>query len=554
MLEGAKHPGCRGIGGTAVNTFVGLMVVLSAGGCAPAEPSEQQYDQQVARSADGMVSSASALATEIGARIMADGGNAVDAAVATKFAINVALPSMASIGGRTQMVIHTAEGELVGIDGGTEVPSNFHPDGPQGYRTVGIPGTVSALYRAQQEYGALAWEEVVTPAARLAQEGFPMPADEAERHADVADRLERYHGTRQYYLKKDGSPYEAGEHFSHPTLARTLRLIAEGGKDAFYRGPIAEKIEEDMEASDGFLNRQELEGYEARKVEVHRGTYRGLDVYGTYRPASGTEIINILQILEQFDLSENVGSPAWVSIVGQAIRLGRAHRREEPDELVSMDFARALAEEIELPGPAPVPAETEASLTTGAGDGRVGENTTHVSTADRAGNAVAMTSSIGPSMGSRVASPDLGFLYAQTMHYVGTTPGSRPTTSMAPVIVTDEEGSPVYLLGGAGAARIISAIILSASRAMDEGLPLDEAVFAKRFHSLSDHAIRFEEHEDASWPDSIKDAVEALGFEVDTNERPDYFGRVHGIYFDAENDEFVGVADPRRAGTAAGPG
>lgn len=547
----------------AIRIRVGLWVAVLASlvaGCdtgtvAPAHPA---YDAaQIARAQHGMVVSGSPLATGVGVRVLEQGGNAVDAAVATAFALAVVEPSMSGLGGRTQILIRTAAGEFVGTDGTTEVPAAAPPDfddpDAYGYRTIGVPGTVAALTTAHAEYGTTPLARLVAPAIELAERGIRMPAAEAERLAGVANRLGEFEGSRRYFLKADGSPYAAGDRFIQRDLGRVLRAIADSGARVFYHGWIADSIAADMARGGGYVRVADLAHYEARPAIVVRGSYRGYDLVGTYLPASGATTIEALHILERFDLAGRGGGVEWVALVGQALLLAfedRTARLGPPAQhaatLVSKEWAARRAAAVRDPAgiaavatwapwrPAPEPAHT-----------------THLSVADRNGGLVALTQSVGPTMGSKVAAPGLGFVYAATMGYLGRlAPGARPFSSQSPMIAM-RGGDPAYVLGAAGARRIISAVVEVTSRLVDERLPLADAMAAPRFHPTP-QLFYMEGRPGTSWTADDLGRLEAFGVRVEPHASAAYFARIHGIAFDPVAREYVGVADSRWGGTAAG--
>jgi len=520
---------------------------------------------QIATSSEGMVVSAEPLATEVGVQVLEAGGNAVDAAVATAFALAVVEPSMSGIGGRTQMVIRTPAGEFSAIDGGTEVPAHYRPEasgeaGTVGYATIGIPGTVAALANALDRFGTMPWAEVMAPAIALAEGGYPLPAAEARRMGESAETFIEFEATRRIFLKPDGSRYQAGDWFVQPDLAETLRTIAEGGAEAFYRGEIAQRIADDMESNGAHLTLDDLNTYRAEPSKVVRGSYRGYEIVGSYLPASGVTSIQILQIMDRFDLSAIGGTPAWAAIVGQALRIGFEDRSADfgPPEvkarlLTSPEWAQRRALEVRVPG-ADGSERAGFGVMAHAGLQEVLESdfTTHLSVADRDGGMVALTQSLGSSFGSHVVTPGLGFVYASTLNYTQVLPGSprpRPMTSQSPLLVM-RDGEPVLVLGAAGGRRIISAIVSVVSRALDEHLPFLEAMNAPRVHALGAGRLELEGREGNAWTDDAFAELSDLGIEV---ERGAGIARIHGIHFDRETRRFTGIADARGGGSAAGP-
>ena len=511
---------------------------------------------QVAESPRGMVASASKLATEVGATVLAQGGNAVDAAAATAFTLAVTEPTMSGLGGRTSIVIRTAGGEAYGIDGLNQVPHSFRDGAPPGYGNAAIPGVPAALAHAVEKYGSWPLARIMAPAIRLAEEGFPLTPLEASRFANAADELRSFEGSRRNFLKPDGSAYAPGERFIQRELARTLRGIAEGGSRAFYQGWIADSIHSDMVRHGGFITRDELARYEALPAILVRGSYRGHDIVSNYDPAAGHVVIEALHIMEHFDLGK-LPATEYASIVGQAMQLalsdrsrGTGSREDAARMLTSRSHAAERAKEVAVPGPAarvPAGGVNDEPEPWWLGPDR--DNTTHLSVVDANRMAVSLTQSLGPAMGTRLASPGLGFLYATRL---GSVPGSRPGSTISPTIVTDPAGRLLYVLGGAGDSRIISAVIQTLSRAIDQQLPLDRAVAALRVHPMGATTLRVERDPSRAWTDADIERLKTLGFTVETSPSS-YYGRVHAVVVDQETNRLTGVAEPRGVGGAAGP-
>lgn len=572
---------------------------------------------QVARSSLGMVVAAQPLATAAGVEMLERGGNAADAAVAAAFAVSVVEPSMNSIGGRTQILVRTPEGSFHGIDATTQAPDTYDPDtAPQagyGYPTVGVPGAVAGLTRLLAEHGTLPLATVMAPAIQYASEGFTLLPGEAARQASTAEQLRESEGASLYYLKPDGSSYGAGDHLVQNDLAMVLRRIASGGADAFYRGEIADAIAADIVGAGGHVTTASLSSYRAEDVRVVRGSYRGHELAGTFTPAAGAMTIGILQIIENFDMAE-ADEVTWAAVVGQALALGfeaaRTHRGPDAWQLLtSREWAREQAERVRLPvaaaamgrEPAAMPwhgrepsaapwlplehaqphvraggvgtpawrAADRAMVLSGArgtatylpGPDDEG-HTTHLSTADASGMAVSLTQTIGPAMGSKIVTPGLGFLYAATLGgYLGRLePGERARSNIAPLMVL-EDGEPMLVLGAAGGARIVSAVVQAVCRVVDQGLSLPEALAAARLHPMQGSltspgagtGFQMETSPDIGWSPETIGGLRELGFAVQEVPRAGAFGRIHGLSHDAATSTWTGAADPDWEGSAASP-
>ncbi|MFH1763477.1 MAG: gamma-glutamyltransferase, partial [Gemmatimonadota bacterium] len=265
------------------------------------------FQLQVDYSRHGMVSAAQPLATWAGVQILEAGGNAADAAVAAAFAITVVEPTMDTIGGRTQILVRLPDGQIRGIDATTQAPATYDPEtAPQaayGYAVIGVPGAVAGLVRLQAEFGSLPPETVMQTAIRYAREGFPVNSIVAGQFASAAGDASEFEGTKQYYLKPDGSPFAEGEILVNEDLARTLTTISKREGEDFYRGEIARKMAEDIRANGGAVTMESLNDYRAEDALIVRGSYRGYELVGSYIPSAGALAIEALQILENFDLS-----------------------------------------------------------------------------------------------------------------------------------------------------------------------------------------------------------------------------------------------------------
>jgi gamma-glutamyltranspeptidase/glutathione hydrolase len=567
----------------------------------------------------GMVVSGNPFASRAGVEMLEAGGNAVDAAVATAFALAVVEPSQSGLGGRTQALVRLPDGGFHGIDGTTQVPLGYDaakaPSVERGYSTVAIPGTVKALTRLLAEHGTLPLERVLVPAIRFAEGGFPITEGEARRIASVAEELREFEWAARYFLKADGSPYQGGDILVQTDLAEVLKTLAREGPDAFYAGDLARRMVEDFQTNGGFLTLEDLAQYEAEDAVLARGSYRDREVVGTYLPASGATVIEILQILENLPLGQ-MPEADRAGALSQALLLGFDDREETqfrpPPEVVarltSKEWAAELARKIRMPegslevtegakdpGPTPGsgdPASAEgggpvARPATGPGAETGGQeagareatgagaepqrwhapsapeewpHTTHLSVADKEGVVVAMTQSLGPTLGSWVVTPGLGFVYAATTggYLADTPPGGRPWSSQAPLIVL-EEGVPRYVLGGAGARRIVSALVSVVSRLIDDGMGLSEAMAAPRLHP-SGVVVTVETVERPGVdPEAVEAALEHLGFEVETRPFGSWFALLNAVELrwrgGGVEARFRGVADPRWAwGGAAVPG
>lgn len=570
-----------------------------AAACAAPMPQEMADAPQVAASVQGVVSAAQPLAAEAGARMLRAGGNAADAAVAAAFAVSVVEPSMNSIGGRTQILVRAPNGEFAGIDATTQAPATYDPEtAPQasyGYATVGVPGAVAGLVRLLEEHGTMPLAEVMAPAIYLAEHGFRLLPGEAARHAAGAAQLNEFPGSRAHFLDSAGQAHPPGSLFVQPDLAATLRTVAAGGAEAFYEGEIAQAIASDVTGAGGAVTTGALADYRAEASRIVRGSYRGHELVGTDLPASGAITIGVLHVLERFDMAA-LEEPEWAALVATAV--GQVFARARADgvgEATRKAWAAEIAAGIDLPGveaapraaasgsaappgrwapvrgtPAAVaePARTGIVLADAAqararatlppaglplGWASANAHTTHLSVGDSAGMYVSLTQTIGPNLGSKVATPGLGFLYAATLGgYLGRMePGERASSSISPLMVL-RDGEPVLVLGAAGGSRIVSAVAQAVLRVVDHGMTLAEALAAARVHPVSG-GLAMETSPTIGWSEADVATVESWGLEVQAIPRAGAFGRVHGIQIDPATGEMTGVADPDWEGAAVVP-
>lgn len=514
---------------------------------------------QIAESTQGVVSAAQPLATLAGQEMYEKGGNAVDAAVASGFALSVVEPSMSGVGGRFQAIIRLPNGEVRGIDASTEAPMSYDTTGLRdirhGYRVIGIPGVVAGLTKLHREHGSLPLKTVMAPAIRYAKKGFPILKGEALRHAAAIDLLKKYEGSRQYFLK-EGKTYAEGELLVQKDVAKVLERIAKNGRDGFYKGETAEMIVADFKNHGGILTMEDLANYEAKDSKVVNGSYRGHDVHALWLPSFGAITIEMLQIMEHFPMDKLEGTD-WIEVVNAAMKMAYEDRRKQNGSnqdsiskvLTSKAYAKAQAEKIMN--------ATDGDM--GFMDSEVPESwnadlghTTHLSTADENGWVVSVTQSLGPNMGSKVASPGLGFLYAVTLGpYLRIYhPGERARSHISPTLIS-KDGQPYLGLGGAGGSRIITAIVQVSSRLIDNGYDLKQSLAAPRIHN-DGPKIYVETHEGGGWDKTIVEALKKKGYEIEAIDKTGRFGRVHAVLYDAKKKEWIGGADPDWEGAAAG--
>lgn len=525
----------------------------------------------------GMVVSVSAPASEVGGAILEKGGNAVDAAVATAFALAVAYPAAGNIGGGGFMVVYLGgKAEPVAIEYRETAPTAATRtmfsagDSLYGHKVVGVPGTVRGLALAHQRFGKLPWRDVVGPALRLAEEGFVLDDTLASSLNAIVRGSDRFPELRRV-LGKDGGTgsWEAGDRFVQTDLAATLRLIAEDGPDAFYRGTIADKIAAEMKAGGGLMTKEDLAGYHANvRAPVH-GTYRGYDVYGPPPPSSGgTCLVEMLNILENFNLrKQGRWSAQTLHVMTEAMRraycdrarfLGDADFVQVPAFLTSKGYARKLADGIDRRHATP-----SGDLARDIPLSREGDSTTHFSVIDRDGMAVANTFTLERSYGSRVVVRGAGFLLNDEMMdfnwlpgvttrggRIGTEanlvgPGKRMLSSQTPTVVA-RHGKVLLVTGSPGSRTIINTVLCLLVNVIDFDMDVRTAVDAPRLHHpWFPDVVRFEGT--AEYPAAIEQ-LRKMGHKVGGTRQ----GDAHSIWVDPKTGTYYGAADHRISGKAVG--
>ena len=483
----------------------------------------------------GMVITQSDIASQVGFQVIKNGGNAIDAAVATALAMAVTHPTAGNIGGGGFIVYRPATGEPMSFDFREVGPARSSPemwlkDGKYDFDThhnshlsVGVPGTVAGLHMAWKEQGSKPWKELVQPAIALARDGFEVSHGLARSLAGQLDDFKKYPASLAQF-SKNGKPYEAGDTLKQPDLAKTLTRIADQGPAGFYEGETAALIEKEMKANGGLITMGDLKAYQAKKRGVVKGTYRGYDIIGMPPPSSGgMAVVQMLNVLEGFDLKANgYGSAKNIHLTAEAMRRAFADRARylgDPDfekdiplpMLISKDYAATLRKTIN---------PEKASKSTPASFEFTYESpeTTHISIVDAKRNAVALTYTLEYGYGSRIVVPGAGFLLNNEMGdfngqpgltdergMIGTPanlarPGKRMLSSMAPTIIA-KDGQLFMVTGTPGGRTIINTVLTTILNVIDYGMNAQEAVDAGRMHH--------------QWlPDRL--SVERFGFSADT--------------------------------------
>jgi gamma-glutamyltranspeptidase/glutathione hydrolase len=546
---------------------------------APASPPADRHAPFNFEATNGMVVAAHPLAAEAGRDMLKRGGNAVDAAVATAFALNAAEPFASGIGGGGFMVIYLAKEKKVTVINYREkapasaTPSMFAGKGEttEEWRlekgtAVGVPGMLAGWNMALAKYGTKSLADCAARAIEIAERGFAVSATFSTINKDEYERILKNAGETTVYLNQ-GIPYEPGETFRNPDLARTLRLIGEKGIGEFYKGTIARKIVEAVQAKGGGMTLEDLASYDAKEVAPLKGTYKDCTIYTLPPPASGgMHVLQLLQILESWPLkSWGPNSAVYIHHLSEAMRyLFADHDRYfgDPDfvkipmsELLSREYARAVAAKIK-------PDKTAASYpyaTFDAAENRTG-NTTHLGVVDKDGNAVALTQSINDFFATAIVPDRTGFLLNNHMRDFDIDPkspnapgpGRRPVSNMGPMIVF-KGGSPFLILGSPGGTRIFPSLAQILANILDFGMDLDTAIEAPRFFSYSTDGKPRPISVESRIPAGIQKALEALGHKIQIKEDYDkYFGGAQALMILRNPRKILGGADSRRDGVGAG--
>ncbi|MEJ2604549.1 MAG: gamma-glutamyltransferase [Gammaproteobacteria bacterium] len=572
----------------SISVLVALAIIAAAPSPADARESAGEpiirYDaiHHPVVDALGMVATQNALATAVGARILAEGGNAVDAAVAVGFALAVVLPRAGNLGGGGFMMVHMAgEERTIAIDYREMAPAAagrdifLDADGSvdkdasrYSHRASGVPGTVAGLHHALARYGTMPWAAVIAPAVELAREGFVVSHDMNWSLERSRQRLILNPATAHAYYKPDGTTWQPGEHFRQPDLAASLELIAGEGPEAFYQGEIAQKIAREMEANGGLITIEDLAGYRVVERAPVTGEYRGYRIALMPPPSSGgVHIVQMLNVLEEFPVAQmGYGSADALHLLAEVMRRAYADRSKhlgDPDFydvpvdwLTGDAYAKRLAAQIDM---------TEATPSTEIRPGTVpapeSPDTTHYSVMDAEGNVVANTYTLNFSYGSGVTIPGTGILMNNEMDDFSAKPGvpnafgllggeanavgagKRPLSSMTPALLF-RDGVPVLATGTPGGSRIITTVLQQLVNIIDHGMGIADATHAPRIHhQWMPDVLGIEP---GFSPDTLA-LLRARGHEL--AEARWSMGSLQSVLY--RDGYFYGVSDPRRPDAAS---
>ena len=521
------------------------------------------------------------LATDAAVNAIRHGGNAVDAAVAAGLTLGVVDGHNSGIGGGCFLVIRAADGTITCIDGREMAPSKAsrdmyvihgkldHEASKTGALASGIPGALRAYDLALKKHGKLKLADLLLPAAEIAEKGFLIDAVYARKIDGMASQLKLFPATAAVFFKADGTPLKQGDLLVQKDLAKTYRAIAGHGIEWFYEGEYAQKTEVWMKANGGITTAADFAAYKAVEREPVRANYRGYDIVAMPPPSSGgVHVAEILNILEHFPI-RHFRASSRVHVITEAMKLAfadRAYWLGDPDfakvprGLVDPEYAKKLAEKIDLDHATPVPAHGMPPHWEGD---IFGKHTTHLSTADAEGNWVALNQTINTAFGSKVIIPGTGVLLNDEMDdfavqpgvpnafkLIGAeansiAPGKRPLSSMSPTLVF-KNGQPILTVGAAGGPTIITQTLLLISNVIDQGMEPSEALKQPRFHQQwTPDELKIETTFDAE----TLQRVEAFGHKL---ERSSGFGACQCVMWDAQRKLLVPAHDPRVPGKADG--
>ncbi len=545
-----------------------------------------------------IVASVHELASRAGVEMLRSGGNAVDAAVATGFALAVVHPQAGNLGGGGFLLLRNATGETRFIDfrekapaaatanmyldaHGNVIPESSKDSSVVGYKSIGVPGTVAGLVYAEKQYGKLSIEKVMAPAIKFARDGFPLAYEDTQDLKDD-EYLAQFPESKRIFLR-DGNYYQPGELFKQPELARTLERIAKD-PDEFYHGAMARELAAAIHKGGGLVTAEDLAAYEVKEREPIRGSYRGYDIISAPPPSSGgVALVEILNILEGYDLAKSGNRSAdAIHLEAEAFRRAfydRADFMGDPDftkvpvaQLIDKKYAAAWRDSIDpnraslstdLKRPSFSELERVAQSRSRPLAIREPENTTHYSVVDAKGNAVSVTTTLNDDFGSRVTAEGMGFLLNDKMddfavkqgvpniygliqgpaNAIG--PGKRPLSAMTPTIVV-KDGKLFLVLGSPGGPTIITTVANILIGVVDFSLDIEEAVNAPRFHHqwLPDQILV----EDRLSPDTMN-LLRSKGHKLNVEH---FWGDGECIMIDPKTGERLGASDGRNNGKAVG--
>jgi len=541
------------------------------------------------RARHGMVASTNEVASRVGVDIMKRGGNAVDAAIAVAFALQVTHPAAGNLGGGGFMMIRLKDGRTTAIDYREMAPAASHRDvyldkngnliegeggSLVGYRAAGVPGTVRGMELALKKYGSgkLSWAQLVEPARRLAGAGFTVTYELARSLYNERKYLSQYAETKRIYLK-GGQFYKEGELFRQPELAATFARLQRFGPNEFYEGETARLIVADMKRNNGLMTMDDLHGYVAKERAPVRGNYRGHEIISMPPPSSGGAVlIEMLNILEGFDLQKiEASSSDRYHLMAEAMRRAFADRAEYMGDsdfvkvpvqgLIDKAYATTLRTTINSDR-----ASTSAEVRAGRPAGYESDETTHFTVVDAEGNAVSNTYTLNNSYGSAAVAKGTGLLLNDEMDDFAAKPGTpnmygliqgernavapkkRPLSAMTPTIVLRKDGTLWFTVGSPGGPTIINTVLCVITNVIDYEMNIQQAIDFPRIHHqwLPDELVG----EPFGLSGDTQRALTSRGHKL---AKLRYLGDAEGIMIEEKTGMRLGATDPRRSdGQAVG--
>jgi gamma-glutamyltranspeptidase/glutathione hydrolase len=535
------------------------------------------------RSRNGMVVSASDIASIVGVDILRNGGNAVDAAVATGFALAVTYPQAGNLGGGGFMVIHLDDGTNTTIDFREKAPQKafrnmfLDKDGnydmkksTEGWAASGVPGSVAGMLYALDKYGTMSRNEVMQPAISLAINGFPIGYRFANTLNYYKKKFAEYESTKKIFTKED-EIFTEGDLFVQDNLGKTLLLIEKNGRDGFYKGKIAKLISKQSKKNNGFISLLDLNNYQPVEREPIIGTYRNSKIVSMGPPSSGgIALVEALNSLENFSFEQNSwGSSEYIHTVVEVLKYVYADRAEHlgdedfypvpKDWLISKKRGKDIAALVEEK------AKPSNKISHAKPPAKESEETTHYSVVDAEGNAVSVTTTLNSTFGNKIVVDGAGFLLNNEMDDFSAKPGSpnqygllggeansiepnkRMLSAMTPTIVLNSDDKPYIVVGAPGGSTIITTVMQIILNVIDFDMDIQSAISSPRFH----HQWKPEriDYEHLGMTNDVKENLIKRGHKIG---RERSLGRAEGIIVDYKENVIWGASDPRGYGEAVG--
>lgn len=535
---------------------------------------------------NGMVVTACPIASDVGSKILKQGGNAIDASVAVGFALAVTYPYAGNLGGGGFMVLHFNTGESTTIDFREKAPiaayrdmyldedGNYNPKLSQdGITSVGVPGSVAGLIYALEKYGTLSLEQIIQPAIELAEKGFILTEDDASSFNYYFDEFKKYPSTFKIF-SKEGENFNEGDLFVQKDLAKTLYAIKKNGRDGFYKGEIADLFIDQVEKMQGYITYEDLENYQPVEREPIIGSYRDHKIISMGPPSSGgIALVEMLNILENFSFNKyDWGSSSYINKLVETMKYVYADRTYHlgdedfypvpKQKLTSKEYAKTIFDKLTSY------AKPSEEITTQIPTGTIeSTETTHYSVYDVEGNAVSVTTTINSGFGSKIVVDGAGFLLNNEMDDFSAKPGEpnqfgllgaeansiqpgkRMLSAMTPTIVL-KDGQPFIITGSPGGSTIITVVLQVLINVIDFNMNIQEAVNSPRIHHQWMPDIIYLEEFAVS--KDVKYNLEEMGYKFgDRNHAFRVLGSAQSILIDNENRNIYGAPDPRRGKAAA---